>query len=86
MAPGSHRARSAAQAARPCLTCAACPLHHVCLLPVPSLRPQGGRFDEDGITALLLAPGARGDPAVSGTRNLADNLSDLKAQASKRLH
>lgn len=39
------------------------------------------RFDEEGMTALLLAPGALGVPGVSGTRNLRDNISDLKAQA-----
>lgn len=42
---------------------------------------HGGVFDEEGITALLLAPGLPGGLAgVSGTRNLQDNLSDLKAQ------
>jgi 5-oxoprolinase (ATP-hydrolysing) len=41
---------------------------------------QGGHFDEAGITDLLLAPGRGDNPAVSGTRNLQDNLSDLKAQ------
>lgn len=39
-----------------------------------------GTFDEDGVTQLLKAPGQRGDPACSGTRNLGDNLSDLRAQ------
>ncbi len=48
---------------------------HTILLP-----SQGGRFDEEGITGLLLAPGRGGDPGISGTRNLQDNLSDLKAQ------
>ncbi|PRW57398.1 5-oxoprolinase [Chlorella sorokiniana] len=43
---------------------------------------QGGHFDEEGITGLLLAPGRGGDPAISGTRNLQDNLSDLKAQVA----
>jgi len=48
----------------------------------PSQPPQvqGWHFDEGGITDLLLAPGRGGNPAVSGTRNLQDNLSDLKAQ------
>ena len=41
---------------------------------------RGGRFDEAGITALLQAP-AR-EPGCSGTRNLADNLADLKAQVA----
>ena len=39
-----------------------------------------GVFDERGVTDLLHAPGLRGDPACSGTRNLQDNLSDLRAQ------
>lgn len=43
---------------------------------------QGGHFDEAGITDLLMAPGRGGNPAVSGTRNLQDNLSDLKAQVA----
>ena len=47
---------------------------------------QGGVFQEDGITRLLLAPGALtpdpGAPEISGSRCLADNLSDLKAQVS----
>ncbi|EFN55823.1 hypothetical protein CHLNCDRAFT_145342 [Chlorella variabilis] len=44
---------------------------------------HGGVFDEEGITALLLAPGLPGGLAgVSGTRNLQDNLSDLKAQVA----
>ena len=41
----------------------------------------GGIFDEAGVTELLHAPGLRGDPLCSGTRNLQDNLSDLRAQA-----
>lgn len=39
-----------------------------------------GAFDEEGVTQLLKAPGDRGDPKCSGTRNLQDNLSDLRAQ------
>ncbi len=44
-----------------------------------------GTFREDEITRLLLAPGQAenqvpGRPPCSGTRRLADNLSDLKAQ------
>lgn len=39
-----------------------------------------GVFDEKGVSELLHAPGERGDPACSGTRNLQDNLSDLRAQ------
>jgi 5-oxoprolinase (ATP-hydrolysing) len=40
----------------------------------------GGVFDEKGITALLDAPDQR--PGCSGTRNLHENLSDLKAQVA----
>lgn len=35
---------------------------------------------EEGITELLMAPGKSGIPGNSGTRNLEDNISDLKAQ------
>ena len=45
---------------------------------------ENGIFQEQGISELLLAPGkltpAPGRPAISGTRLLADNISDLKAQ------
>ena len=43
---------------------------------------RGGAFQEADITRLLLAPGdlAASVPGISGTRNLADNLSDLRAQ------
>nr|WP_320013869.1 hydantoinase B/oxoprolinase family protein [uncultured Desulfobacter sp.] len=45
---------------------------------------ENGIFQEEGISKLLLAPGkltpAPGHPAISGTRLLADNISDLKAQ------
>ncbi len=39
-------------------------------------------LQEEGLTKLLLAPGELADriPGMSGTRNLADNLSDLRAQ------
>ena len=47
---------------------------------------EGGRFQEQGITELLLAPGklkaAHGRPPNSGTRRLEDNLYDLKAQVA----
>jgi 5-oxoprolinase (ATP-hydrolysing) len=47
---------------------------------------QGGLFQEEGITQLLRAPGeitpAPGRPPISGTRLLADNISDLKAQVA----
>ncbi|CAM9536473.1 unnamed protein product [Pylaiella littoralis] len=41
-----------------------------------------GAFDEKGVSQLLRAPGERGNPACSGTRNLQDNLSDLRAQVA----
>lgn len=41
---------------------------------------RDGHFDEDGITAILLEPG--NFPGCSGSRNLGDNLSDLKAQVA----
>ena len=47
---------------------------------------ENGVFQEEGITELLLAPGQlepeQGRPPISGTRLLADNLSDLKAQVA----
>ncbi|CAN0475230.1 unnamed protein product, partial [Discosporangium mesarthrocarpum] len=43
---------------------------------------SGGAFDEGGVSALLLAPGEV--EGCSGTRNLADNLSDLRAQVGGR--
>lgn len=43
---------------------------------------SGGVFNEEGVSELLLAPGKMGNnSACSGTRNLQDNLSDLRAQA-----
>ncbi len=45
---------------------------------------ENGIFQEKGLSELLLAPGkltpAPGRPAISGTRLLADNISDMKAQ------
>ena len=41
-----------------------------------------GVFQEKGITELLQAPGKLGDVANVGTRNLRDNLSDLRAQVA----
>ena len=45
---------------------------------------ENGIFQEEGISDLLLAPGkikpAPGRPPISGTRFLAENISDLKAQ------
>jgi len=51
---------------------------------IPSFRlVNNGVFQEQGISDLLLAPAAfqaePGRPAISGTRRLSDNLSDLKA-------
>ena len=50
---------------------------------------QKGRFDEKGITELLNAPGKikrkPGRPAISGTRTIDDNISDLKAQVAANL-
>ena len=47
---------------------------------------RDGRFQEEGISRLLLAPGqlkpGPGRPPISGTRLLADNISDLKAQVA----
>ncbi len=47
---------------------------------------ENGLFQEQGITDLLMAPGEikseKGRPAISGTRALGDNLSDLKAQVA----
>lgn len=39
-----------------------------------------GRFQEEGITEILMSPGRF--PGNSGTRNLSDNLSDLRAQVA----
>ena len=47
---------------------------------------ENGIFNEDGITELLQAPRkivrSPGEPAISGTRLLSDNVSDLKAQVA----
>jgi hypothetical protein len=42
-------------------------------------------LQEAGISELLMAPGKLADtvPGISGTRCLADNLSDLRAQVSR---
>ena len=48
-----------------------------------------GRFDEEGITERLNAPGKikrkPGRPVISGTRTIDDNISDLKAQVAANL-
>jgi len=41
---------------------------------------KDGKFQEEGITEILMAPGKF--PGSSGTRNLRDNLSDLRAQVA----
>eukprot|EP00490_Sorites_sp_Unknown_P008456 CAMPEP_0114690928 /NCGR_PEP_ID=MMETSP0191-20121206/66245_1 /TAXON_ID=126664 /ORGANISM="Sorites sp." /LENGTH=853 /DNA_ID=CAMNT_0001981455 /DNA_START=610 /DNA_END=3167 /DNA_ORIENTATION=- len=41
---------------------------------------QNGLFQEDDITKLLVTPNALGGTEAKGTRNLSDNISDLKAQ------
>lgn len=41
---------------------------------------RNGQFQEDGITKILQSPG--NIPGNSGTRNLSDNLSDLRAQVA----
>ena len=41
---------------------------------------KDGRFQEEGITEILNAPGKL--EGNSGTRNLRDNLSDLRAQVA----
>ncbi|CAK0741638.1 hypothetical protein CVIRNUC_001340 [Coccomyxa viridis] len=45
---------------------------------------KGGAFQTEGITEILQAPGKLKDriQGMSGTRNLSDNLSDLKAQVA----
>ncbi|KAK9815723.1 hypothetical protein WJX72_008572 [[Myrmecia] bisecta] len=45
---------------------------------------KGNRFQEAGITELLMAPAKLAEqiPGISGTRALQDNLSDLKAQVA----
>jgi 5-oxoprolinase (ATP-hydrolysing) len=45
---------------------------------------KGGLFQEQGITRLLRAPGATapGRPPIAGTRQLEENISDLKAQVA----
>jgi 5-oxoprolinase (ATP-hydrolysing) len=47
---------------------------------------ENGIFQEEGISELLLAPGKRqpapGRPPISGSRLLAENISDLKAQVA----
>lgn len=47
---------------------------------------RDGAFDEAGISHLLSAPAEYGIPGVTGTRNLSDNISDLKAQARRCGH
>uniref|UniRef100_A0A2R9ANB6 5-oxoprolinase, ATP-hydrolysing n=1 Tax=Pan paniscus TaxID=9597 RepID=A0A2R9ANB6_PANPA len=58
---------------------AACVLCGGCRLSVLQTRP-GGVFQEEAVTEALRAPGKV--PNCSGTRNLHDNLSDLRAQVA----
>ncbi|XP_072948342.1 5-oxoprolinase [Epargyreus clarus] len=44
------------------------------------LLVDGGKFNEEELVEELMKPGK--EPGCSGTRNLADNLSDLKAQVA----
>lgn len=44
------------------------------------LLVENGQFKEDAISEALLTPS--GADGATGTRNLADNLSDLKAQVA----
>lgn len=39
-----------------------------------------GRFQQEGLTELLCNQPKDANPAITGTRNLRDNISDLKAQ------
>lgn len=50
----------------------------------PFVRAPTCGVQEQGVTDLLMAPGqlATAIPGCSGTRNLSDNLSDLRAQVS----
>eukprot|EP01138_Halocafeteria_seosinensis_P009240 gb/GECG01009443.1/.p1 GENE.gb/GECG01009443.1/~~gb/GECG01009443.1/.p1 ORF type:complete len:1400 (+),score=179.60 gb/GECG01009443.1/:1-4200(+) len=43
---------------------------------------RNNKFEENGITDLLMAPGKSGVPGCAGCRNLKDVLSDLKAQVA----
>ncbi len=47
---------------------------------------ENGRFQEEGITEILMRPAQTprgpGQPAISGTRRLEDNIYDLKAQVA----
>ena len=55
-------------------------LAHVGAAIVAFKLVDGGVFQETGVTALLRAPGLL--PDNFGTRNLSDNLSDLRAQVA----
>ena len=43
---------------------------------------KNGVFDEQGLQDILMAPANSGVPGVVGTRNLEDNISDLRAQVA----
>lgn len=66
------------------LLCAiGCSCKHV-IVTAPVVLLLAVLHQEAGITELLMAPGKLADtlPGCSGTRNLSDNLSDLKAQVN----
>lgn len=67
------------------LTPGSMPPHSVTLLQEGAafksmLLVDAGKFNEELLTQELIKPGK--EPGCSGTRNLADNLSDLKAQVA----
>jgi 5-oxoprolinase (ATP-hydrolysing) len=43
---------------------------------------ESGKFQESGMTELLMKPGTLGIPNCSGSRNLKDCISDLQAQVA----
>ncbi|VVC94662.1 unnamed protein product [Leptidea sinapis] len=67
------------------LTPGSMPPHSTCLAHegaafLSLMLVDGGRFNEEELVKELMRPGEV--PGCSGTRNLADNLSDLKAQVA----
>jgi 5-oxoprolinase (ATP-hydrolysing) len=51
-------------------------------MPLQRSASAGARTQGEGITDILMGPAKLRDtiPGISGTRNLSDNLSDLRAQ------
>lgn len=45
-----------------------------------------GKFQEEGISKILTTPSNPKDPECTGTRTLADNISDLRAQVAANNH